>query len=186
MKLSKIAAYTGAGLLTVSCNVKEPHIKALKHASKYLKGSELVVAEEKAQQIIRKDITNHAAQIFYWDSLLSVNKEKDSFKKGIEYIKDSVNGNVKRKLPIHISAELDTDKTEKEILGNIKKEVAEYYSREEFLDLERKAPKYFGSEFSTNEGYVTHYYGTLAVQGAERKGFNEGLVEGRKKFCGKD
>ena len=48
MNIGKIAGYIGAGLLTASCTMKKPAAeKALEHTSKYLKGSELFVAEKK-------------------------------------------------------------------------------------------------------------------------------------------
>ena len=78
MNIGKIAGYVGVGLLTASCTMKKPATeKAIEHASKYLKGSELYVAETKALNLPIKDNHNYSHDIFYWDSLLSVNREKE-------------------------------------------------------------------------------------------------------------
>lgn len=184
MKLNRVGAYICSALMTVSChnNYKPATDKALEQASKYLRGTELVVAEEKASYIAQKDGTMYVNQIFYWDSVLCVNKEQEAFKKGVQHIKDSMAGNYRRKLPLQISLEPKTHQKTKRIVDSVKKEVSQYCNGEEMLNLERKAPKVDNNRYLTTDGYVTHYFGTLAIQGAERKGFNDGLIEGRKKL----
>ena len=182
MRIAKIAGYVGAGLLSASCNFKPATEKALEHASKYLTGSELVVAEGKAWNIAAKDNMNYSPNIFYWDSLLSVNKGKEFFENGKKYIKDSVAGNFKRRVPVHLYMEPDLTQDGKTIVDSIKKEVAKYHTGEEMLSLERKAPKEYSEKWGTRDNQVTHYYGTLAVRGAERKGFNDGMISERKKL----
>ena len=71
---------------------------------------------------------------------------------------------------------------EKTIVDSIKTEVAKYYSGSEMLNLERKAPQHYSGKYGTRDNYITHYYGTLAIKGAERKGFNDGMISERKKL----
>lgn len=184
MKLNRVGAYICSAIMSMSChnNYKPTSEKAIEHASKYLTGTELVVAQEKARYIVPKDGTMYVNQIFYWDSLLCINKEKEGFQKGVQQIQDSLNGNYRRKLPIQVTSEPKTDQTNKQIADSVKKEVSQYYSGEEMLELEKKAPDPGNDRYKTNEGHVTHYFGALATKGAERKGFREGLVNGRKQL----
>ena len=182
MNIGKIAGYIGAGLLTASCTMKKPASeKALEHASKYLKGSELFVAEERARNLPSIDSHNYSQDIFYWDSLLSVNREKEYKNLGKKYIEEGASGKYNRK-PLFIMP-LEPNKTQKgkSILDSIKRVVSSYYTGEEFLKLEKNAPRSdFGAKWGTNDNLKTHYYGELAIKGAERKGFSDGLNEARK------
>lgn len=180
MKLGKIATYIGAGLLAVSCSVKKPASeKALAHASNYLKGTEIVMAEKKAWNIPSLDNMNYSHDIFYWDSLLSVNREKEFFKKGQQYANDSINGKQANRPEFSVTQIEPEAKTNSyhHTIDSIKLEVAKYYSGRDFLNLEQRAPhNSFGAKWGTNENARTHYYGLLSIKGAERKGFEDGVA----------
>ncbi len=184
MNIGKVTAYIGAGLLTASCTIKQPaREKALEHASKYIRGSELVAAQGRASKVNSCDFMNYSRDIFYWDSLLSVNREKEFKQLGKQHIIDSANHNYSRKPFFIMPIEPNVKQKGEKILDSIKGEVAKYYSGEEMLKLEKNAPKgAYGSKWGTNDNQVTHYYGELAIKGAERKGFHDGLNEARKEL----
>ena len=176
MRINRVAGYIGAGLMAVSCSVKPATEKALEHASKFLKGSELVVAEERAAKITKTEAMNYSHDIFYWDSLLSVNREKEFVNKGKQYVQDGANGKLQRKEVFSMPMNPNTEQSGESILSNAKKEVAKYYTGEEFLALERKAPNNSsGNKWGTSENYRTHYFGELSVAGAERRGYYKGI-----------
>lgn len=184
MNIGKVTAYIGAGLLAASCTVKQPaRVQALEHASKYLRGSELVAAEGRAGKINTSDVMDYSRDIFYWDSLLSINREKEFNQLGRQHVLDSANHNYTRKQFFIMPIEPNVKQKGERILDSIKGEVAEYYTGEEMLKLEKNAPNgAFGAKWGTNDNQVTHYYGELAIKGAERKGFNDGLNEARKEL----
>lgn len=182
MRIGKIASYIGIGLVTASCSVKKPaQEKALDQAAKYLKGHELVIAEQRALQQPHKESHICSQDIFYWDSLLAVNREKEYKQLGKQYIKDSIDGVYKRKPFFKLPIDDNIKQKGLEIVDSIKKEVSRYYSGEDILKLERKAPKQEGSsKYGLNDNAQTHYLGMIGVAGAERKGFETGLAEARK------
>lgn len=184
MNIGKIVGYIGAGLLTASCTMKKTATeKAIEHTSKYIKGSELFVAEKKAWNLPSIDSHNYAHDIFYWDSLLSVNREKEYKDLGKKHIQDSLNGNHRRIPHFVMPLEPNTTQKGKTILDSIKGIVSSYYTGEEFLKLEKNAPRAdFGAKWGTNDNMRTHYFGELAIKGAERKGFHDGLNEARKEL----
>lgn len=176
MRITRLAGYIGAGMMAVSCSVKPASEKALEHASKYLKGSELVVAEDRAAKITKTEAMNYSHDIFYWDSLLSVNREKEFINKGKQYVLDGVNGKLQRKEVFSMPIQPSVAQSGESILFNAKKEVAKYYTGEEFLALERKAPNNStGNKWGTSENYRTHYFGELSIVGAERRGYYKGI-----------
>lgn len=181
MKTSRIAGYVGAGLLAVSCNMQKPATtKALEHASKYLTGTELVVAEGRASKITKESYTDYSGPIFYWDSLLSVNREKEFYEKGKQHVKDSVAGKYNRKPLFQMPLKPDESQKAETIRDSVKKLVSHYYSGYEMLKLEQKEPPTVWTKYGVNRSHVTQYYGSLGIAGAERKGFQEGLAAERK------
>jgi hypothetical protein len=70
----------------------------------------------------------------------------------------------------------NTNQSGKSILDSVKSQVANYYSGEEFLALERKAPNNpYYCKWGTSDNFSTHYLGEMSIKGAERKGFNKGV-----------
>ena len=176
MKLGKISGIVGAGLLAASCNMQKPATqRALEHAAKYLKGHEVAVAKGKVLNFHIHDYVDNSQDIFYWDSLLSVNREKQYREVGKQYIKDSIANKNQRKPIFKMPIEPDINKGTKGRLDSIKLEVSKYYTGKEFIDLETNAPNNgVMVKFGTIDNQITHYYGELAIKGAERKGFLDG------------
>ena len=129
------------------------------------------------------DTHDYSHDIFYWDSLLSVNREKEYKDLGKKHVIDNANGNYSRKPRFILPLKPNTTQKGKSILDSIKGIVSTYYTGEEFLKLEKNAPKAdFGAKWGTNNNMQTHYYGELAIKGAERKGFNDGLKEAQNEL----
>ena len=187
MKIGRLAGYVGAGLLATSCTMTKPAPeKALEHAAKYLKGTEVSVAQRRVLSLPSNESYNRSHDIFYWDSLLSVNREKEYFQLGKQHITDSVNGIHKRKPIFQMPIEPKLDQKSSSILDSIKNEVAKYCTGEEFLKLEKNAPhREIGAKWGTSDNITTHYLGELAIKGAERKGFYDGMAAERKNIAGK-
>lgn len=177
MKISRTMGCVVTGLLMTACDAGKPvNQRALEHSAKYLNGIEYVVAKDNASKIFKKDYVDASKDIFYWDSIVSVNKEKEAFQKGIKYIKDSLAGIYKRKPLFNMPLKPDVSKSAREILAESKKEASKYYSGQEMLTLEKKAPNAdWYIKHGTSDNYTVHYLGQLTIVGAERKGYNEGL-----------
>jgi len=181
MRLNKISAYIGAGLVAASCTMKKPASeKAMEHAAKYLTGIELCVAENNAGKISVSEVMNYSNDIFYWDSLLSVKKENEYKQLGKKHIQDSLDGRYRRRSFYNLKVKPRIDQDGKQICDSIKKEVAKYCTGKEYLKLKKNAPNNsYGNKWGTSDNLVTHYFGELAIRGAERKGFEEGVKEAR-------
>ena len=119
---------------------------------------------------------NYSHDIFYRDSLLSVHREKEFINKGKAYVQDGYDCKLQRKKVFLMPTRPNTDQSGKRIVDSVKREVANYYSGEEFLALERKAPKDIYSEkCGTTDNFKTHYWGELSIKGAERRGGSKGI-----------
>lgn len=192
MKINKISGYMLAGLMAVSCGRPSGSEKAIGLAGKYLDGKEINIALNNIGKIRSKTYNrgssvNMQNTIYYWDSITAVNKEKEGFKAGYQMIKDSIEGRSYRKPYFELTLDGDTfvEKVAEEdnyfLLEEVRGRASKYYSGDEFLKLKQDEPS-IKMVTGNYRNILTDYFGNLAIEGAERKGFLEGAQSARDEF----
>lgn len=180
MKVWKITSCLLAGLISVSCNVKKPKLslhRAERLAKTYFKPDEFVKIKNNAP-IVPESLASMPIneRIYYWDSICAYNKLHANIDSGRAYIIDSVAGKPVKYPEFSIEAKNDKRNYE-QIINDIQKEVSKYNSKEEMAEIIANEPKAQSTSDLINE--ITHYYGCMAIQGAEKKGFELGTESQR-------
>lgn len=177
MKIGKIAAYIFAGLMTVSCGKKPhnlPYEKAEKIAARYIKGDEFIKIKNNAPSLVDSiSHTNANDRIFYWDSILAYCKFAEGIDSGRKFIIDSIAGKPVKRPDFKVCVDVERRYPE-EIVKITKEEVAKYYTKPEMFELLSKEPLAYPQEGFATGNTLTHYYGQIAAQAAQKKGFELG------------
>lgn len=186
MKIRKLTSYVLAGMLAASCHSgPKGHEKAIKMAQQYLTTAEIKEAQKQAEFLCSSGIKNKLDMqdvIYYWDSVLCSNKRREGFLDAEQAILDSIDGKttpIKRNQKVVRNA-IDT-RIELMDLERIKK-IRGYYTPEEIPYLLEKEPKIKIGFKRKPYNEITAYYGEIALAGAYRQGYQNGLKVARKLY----
>lgn len=158
-----------------SCNYSYRD-KAKADAMKYLSGTELIQAEHYASQQPSYE-KESSERIAYWNSILANDKAQEAYALGRQMVKDSVEGkNYERP---DYTPKLDTIITQENLVDNIKSEVAEYHTAEEFKEYRENEPNNFHFTQRPNQ---TYYWNLISTQGLCKEAFEQGAADMRKEL----
>lgn len=172
---SLFGAFMFAGALS-GCTDSSYKENAKEKAVKYLNGNELLRAEIYASKQKSEDGIS-SAEVNYWDSLLIDAKSKESYLKGLQFVKDSVNKKFYKREKYR--QKFDTI-VPNNFIDSLKKEVANYKSAEEYIKLRNNAPKKdsYANEFPQE----THYWNLIRLKAEQKEAYNKGANEARKEI----
>lgn len=180
MKIRKVTSCLLAGLITASCSVKTPKPpihRAERLAKEYLKRDEFIRIQNIAPALpdsLKSKAINE--RIFYWDSIYAYHKLHEGVDSGRAYIIDSVAGKSVKYPEFKIEAD-DDKRSVEEIIKDLKMKVSKYNTKEEMAQMLANEPQ--NCAYSDLINKITHYYGQIAVKGAEKKGFEFGVENQR-------
>ena len=185
MRITRLAGIVCAGLLTVSCHSgPKGHEKAAKLAQQYLTKTEFAEVQKQAENIYSSSLKNNLNMenvIYYWDSILCINKKREGFLAGEQQILDSIAG---KKYPLCPKRIVTKSVDSRLYLSDFEgpKLVKKYYTNVELGNLVRNQPGIKPGFWRKPHNEVTAYYGEQAAKGAYRQGFKEGAETARRLY----
>jgi len=152
------------------------------NAAKYLSGKEFLDAKK---HVIENNLYNATSksfgleeEVYYLDSLLTEAKAKEAYFKGMQMVKDSVDGKPYHrpefKIPVDTTFENISPKDDGYTRA-ILDELAEYKTGREMEEIIKEMPGTIHGRWETECPELIHYFNTLASIGAQKEAFNKGV-----------